>query len=248
MSSFHSCFNAFLLLLFYSTVKANHDDLNRTILDDAKVRLLLQQERLRTILSEKNTFHEGLCAPGHSIQVLGRTTCLCPDGYVSSDGKCVEQKCSNSILCWPGKCILINDKETCLCPEGYVATYGICKRIKKRCQRSLDCFPGQCVIMNDREVCLCPPGLISEQGFCKESDRMCYKLDCKPGKCISESGTEKCLCPAGFTAKDEKCIEIFVKVPGKLTTVMLMVLVAAASVILTTLFGVAICYYISQRN
>ncbi|GFY54995.1 uncharacterized protein TNIN_145911 [Trichonephila inaurata madagascariensis] len=205
--SFQVCFSAFLLL---STVTAIHDNWNRTIIDDTEVRYLLQQERQRTILSEKSTCDNELCVPGKCMEVLGRATCFCPDGYVANGVKCVE--------------------------------------IKRRCQRSFDCTPGQCIVLSDREVCLCPPGFISERGFCKEADRVCNKLDCKPGKCISEYGIEKCLCPLGFTAKDDKCIEISVKVPAKLTTVLLMILVAAASVILTTLFGVAICYYISQRN
>ncbi|GFR31933.1 uncharacterized protein TNCT_382551 [Trichonephila clavata] len=205
MSSFQVCFNAFLVFLLRSIVTAIHDDLNRTILDDTQVRYLIRQ---KTILSEKSTCDNDFCVPGKCIEVLGRATCLCPDGYVSNDVKCVVKKCSRSILCWPGKCIIKDHRETCLCPEGYVSTHGLCKK----------------------------------------ADRVCNKLDCKPGKCISEYRNEKCLCPPGFTAKDDKCIEILVKVPAKLTTVLLMILVAAASVILTTLFGVAICYYISQRN
>ncbi|CAL1280457.1 unnamed protein product [Larinioides sclopetarius] len=233
----------FLVFVLFSNAKAY---LN--YLTDLEIRNYISQER-RSTLSDNSSCHENQCAPGHCIEVLGKATCLCPEeDYRSNGGKCVAKRCSEPLLCWPGKCIVKDSRETCLCPEGFESSHGLCKKTRKKCQRSLNCSPGDCYTVNNKEVCLCPPGYFSEQGFCKETVNICSKLDCKPGRCVKEFGVEKCLCSAGYTVKDDKCVEISMHVPGKLTTVMLLVIVSAASVILTTLFGVGICYYFSQRT
>ncbi|XP_055949147.1 latent-transforming growth factor beta-binding protein 4-like isoform X1 [Argiope bruennichi] len=230
----------FLLLSFLrSAVPAT---LN--FLSDSEIRNHINQEWNK---SKNSSCEESQCAPGHCINVLGRDICLWPEGINRShSGKDVEKRCS--LLCWPRKRFVKKGKEVCLCPEGFVFSRGFCKRVRVKCQRSLSCFPGECSIVKEKEVCLCPPGYFSEHGFCKEATNVCSHFDCKPGQCMKEFGEEKCLCPAGYTAKDDKCVEISLHVPGKLTTVMLMVIVSAASVILTTLFGVGICYYFSQRG
>ncbi|KAF8774777.1 neurogenic locus notch homolog protein 2-like isoform X2 [Argiope bruennichi] len=161
----------------------------------------------------------------------------------SKNSSCEESQCA------PGHCINVLGRDICLWPEGINRSHsGKDVGVRVKCQRSLSCFPGECSIVKEKEVCLCPPGYFSEHGFCKEATNVCSHFDCKPGQCMKEFGEEKCLCPAGYTAKDDKCVEISLHVPGKLTTVMLMVIVSAASVILTTLFGVGICYYFSQRG
>ncbi|GIY32020.1 hypothetical protein CDAR_411192 [Caerostris darwini] len=148
------------LFVLCSSVTGNH-----TVLNDSKVRQLLAQQHASS--GAGDPCHGKECAPGRCIEVLGKATCFCPDGYRSGVNKCIAERCTEPHPCWPGKCVAKDGRETCLCPEGFVASHGICKQLRSRCQRSLNCAPGHCVPMRGEEVCLCPPGYYSERGFCK---------------------------------------------------------------------------------
>ncbi|PRD23795.1 UNVERIFIED_CONTAM: hypothetical protein NCL1_45428 [Trichonephila clavipes] len=171
MSSFQVCFNAFRVFLLLSTVTAIQDDWNRTILDDTEVRYLLQQERQRTILSEKSTCDNELCVPGKCIEVLSGATCLCPDGYVANGVKCSRSVRGGFCVGLGNASSKTTERHACV----QKATFPLMGSVKKsrdgareadKVCNQLDCKPGKCISEYGIEKCLCPPGFTAKDDKC----------------------------------------------------------------------------------
>ncbi|XP_054714271.1 fibrillin-1-like isoform X1 [Uloborus diversus] len=184
------------------------------------------------------------CLPGECVEFPDQKICLCPEGFQSLDDRCIEIPCASEYACWPGVCLVREQGETCLCPAGFTASAdGACLITDLPCQRHLDCGLGKCIQKNGRETCLCPEEYYSERESCKELNFLCNEIDCRPGKCFVEDGREMCLCPSGYTAGNKKCMVLSATNVGKTSTILLMIVVAVSSIMLTTFFGFCVCFY-----
>ncbi|XP_054714272.1 latent-transforming growth factor beta-binding protein 2-like isoform X2 [Uloborus diversus] len=144
--------------------------------------------------------------------------------------------------CLPGECVEFPDQKICLCPEGFQSLDDRCIEIP--CASEYACWPGVCLVREQGETCLCPAGFTaSADGACLKLNFLCNEIDCRPGKCFVEDGREMCLCPSGYTAGNKKCMVLSATNVGKTSTILLMIVVAVSSIMLTTFFGFCVCFY-----
>jgi len=144
--------------------------------------------------------------------VLGPAdTCICPQGTVMQDDKCVPQICPSPLV--PGPCT---------CPEGTVQDGMLCVPPPK-------CPPPQ--IMNQRGECVCPepmaPGAVPGTCMCPDGevlvDGKCVPppKPCPPPQVMNVDGIcecpapmvpgavpDTCICPQGSALVNGKCVTV----------------------------------------
>jgi Domain of unknown function DUF11 len=137
------------------------------------------------------------CPPPQVMNATG--VCVCPDGTVLQDGKCVPvEVCKPPMVMIPGagcRCpppmVTGAVPGTCVCPSGTQLEDGKCVPIDV-CKPPLVMIPGV--------GCRCPAGTVLEGKECVK------KLVCKRPLVPNAAGTD-CVCPDGLVLRRGQCVE-----------------------------------------
>ncbi|XP_061719868.1 fibrillin-2-like isoform X1 [Cydia pomonella] len=143
----------------------------------------------------------GLCTPGRCVNTIGSFRCVCPRGYKSADGICVDMdECAARPPPCEQLCRNTEGSYECLCRTGYeVDEDGANCRDVDECAAGTHTCQQTCTNTEGSFECSCQEGYEKRGDACIDVNECLEEGVCpSPGKCVNLLGSYRCVCPRGF--------------------------------------------------
>ena len=174
---------------------------------------------------------DNICGNGDCINNQGSYSCLCHEGYQTSQhgdncediNECIDKPCGR------GECVNSPGTYECFCQPGYafdgLSCFDLDEVIGKissiiyymhydlltfKCFIGNPCVNGNCSNKDGGYDCDCFKGFYQEDGVCLDINE-CTSFShnpCGAGQCINTEGDYECQCPEGYQHSDAGCHDI----------------------------------------